>query len=290
MIIAGSGVLFYVANLETVPESGRRRFRCFSTESAETMGDMTYQQILQQAVASGALLPASDPRTRKVAKVLARLIEGGNLGPGHSEAAFGPESGWKVHVIDDPSQANAFVLPGGKVFVFSGILPICRTEAGLAAVLGHEIAHNIANHAAEKMSKEILLFPVMIGFFILDFMTFGGTGIGRILGNVFVQFGISAPSSRAQEAEADQIGLMLMAKSCYDPEAAVGMWERMEQMGHGQPPEWTSTHPSNRNRIKALSGLMEEAKQKFEEAGCAQIEPFKAGFADVISRPVFSGW
>lgn len=130
--------------------------------------------------------------------------------------------------------ANAFVLPGGKVFVYSGILPICETDDGLAAVLGHEIAHNLAQHAAEKLSSMVFLQPVVWTLRILDNQGYT-FGLGELVGSLILDLGIMRPSSREQESEADYIGLLLMSQSCYDPEAAVGLWERMEEsecLGH----------------------------------------------------------
>lgn len=146
-------------------------------------------------------------------------------------------------MVRNPGQANAFVLPGGKVFVYSGILPICRDNDGLAAVLGHEIAHNIAQHAAEKMSQMVLLQPIVWTLMYLD-ATGVTLGLGRYLGSLMLDLGVMRRSSREQESEADHIGLMLMAEACYDPRGAIGLWERMEKSQKGAPPEWLSTHPS----------------------------------------------
>lgn len=140
-------------------------------------------------------------------------------------------------------QANAFVLPGGKVFVYSGIFPVCKNNDGLAAVMGHEIAHNMAQHAAEKMSQMALLQPIVWGLMYLDY-TGVTMGLGRFLGSMMLDLGIMRVSSREQESEADHIGLMLMAAACYDPKEAVGLWERMERLDKETPPEWLSTHPS----------------------------------------------
>ena len=138
---------------------------------------------------------------------------------------------------------NAFVIPGGKVFVFSGILPIAKTDDGLAAILGHEIAHNLARHAAESMSSMVILAPIRWTLIFLD-ATGYTAGLGRIAGDFAMELGIARPASRKQESEADYIGLMMMAKSCYDPSEAVGVWQRMETAQRNQIPEWLSTHPS----------------------------------------------
>jgi predicted Zn-dependent protease len=152
-------------------------------------------------------------------------------------------SGLQWLTVLAPDQANAFVIPGGKVFVYSGIFPVCRNNDGLAAVLGHEIAHNMAQHSAEKMSQMVMLQPLVWGLMFLD--SSGMTlGLGHLLGSIMIDLGIMRVSSREQESEADHIGLMLMAEACYDPKAAIGLWERMEKLDKETPPEWLSTHPS----------------------------------------------
>lgn len=133
-----AAVIFYVANLETVPVSGRRRFNCFSRHSMEELGEMQARRMeYELARHGGRFLSDWDPRTILVRRVMDRLIPFSGL----------TDSKWEVHVIDDPKTANAFVLPGGKVFVFSGILNVARNEHGLAAVLGHEIVCCARNHA-----------------------------------------------------------------------------------------------------------------------------------------------
>ena len=131
---------------------------------------------------------------------------------------------------------NAFVIPGGNVFVYSGIIPVVENDDGLAAILGHEIAHNLARHSAEHMSSLIMLAPLRWMFIFLD--TTGYTmGLGRVLGDIAMELGIARPASRKQESEADYIGLMMMAKSCYNPREAVRVWERMEKAQGEATPE-----------------------------------------------------
>lgn len=278
--------VFYVSHLESVPVSGRTRFNCYSEETAEEQGVLAYQQIVQQAAQTGQLVPSWDPRVRRVQKVLTRLIDGGNLGTGKiGEDYQGREVGWEVHLIEDPNQANAFVLPGGKVIVFSGILPICGGNDGLAAVLGHEIAHNIAQHATEKMSQMVLLQPIVWMLLYADYtgLTFG---LGRFFGSLMLDLGLLRPSSRVQESEADKIGLMLMADACFDPSKAIGLWERMEKHQQGAPPEWLSTHPSNKNRISKIREWLPEAQQRFMDKGCSVMGGYKDAFQDAITKPI----
>lgn len=139
-IISAGGAGVYVLNLETVPVSGRRRFNFIPAKMEEALGESTVAEIKQQY--AGRFLDDSDPRSRLVKRVLERLLPFAfREGEGLSEMA------WEVHVIDSP-EMNAFVVPGGKVFVFTGILPHCKDEDGIAAVLGHEIAHVVAHHTA----------------------------------------------------------------------------------------------------------------------------------------------
>lgn len=142
--------------------------------------------------------------------------------------------------------ANAFVLPGGKVFVFSGILPLARTDSALAAVLGHEIAHNVADHVGERMSAaigtNIVLYSAMA---LVGFLGFGPL-LMHWVGSRFLDIAFGNPMSRLQESEADYIGLMMMSEACYDPTEAVSFWQRMEAAKGEEVPEWISTHPSVR--------------------------------------------
>jgi predicted Zn-dependent protease len=143
----------------------------------------------------------------------------------------------------DPDTANAFVLPGGKVFVFSGLLPIVRNDSGLAAVLGHEIAHNLADHAGERMSQSIGTGFLMYSLLLLSVITGVGPFIMQIFGGIMLDVAFERPMGRLQESEADYIGLMMMSEACYDPRETVEFWKRMEKTQR-EPPEWISTHPS----------------------------------------------
>ncbi|KAI9782346.1 MAG: hypothetical protein M1839_005219 [Geoglossum umbratile] len=231
--VLGAGVYFYTSNLEEVPVSGRRRFNVVSPENEEEMAKQMYQQVLREY--GNKVLPAYHPDSRLVQRVLNRLIPASGL----------TDAKWEVHVIDDPREKNAFVLPGGKVFVFSGILPICDTEDGLAVVLGHEIAHNVAHHAAERLSQVVW---VAVGMWGLAFLL----GSPDFLSQILIDFGFTRPGSRKQESEADYIGLMMMAQSCYDPGAAVEVWQRMEKAERYAPPQWLSTHPTSQNRVTKI--------------------------------------
>jgi hypothetical protein len=286
IISAGAGGI-YVFNLEQVPVSGRRRFNIIPPSLEESLGKSTVDQVKEQY--QGQFLSDHDPRVRKVKQVLERLLP-------FAEGEGLKDLDWEVHVIDSPEQ-NAFVAPGGKVFVFTGILPLCEDEDGIAAVLGHEIAHVVAHHTAyvypfpifdqaltihnsERMSQAplILIGLVALSFFDVSFYS------GKMLLDLF----LSMPASRKHEAEADYIGLMMMAQGCYNPEAAMNFWNRMEKLGQQGPPQILSTHPSNHNREEKIREWMPKALEKAEASECGMTGQYASGFSSALGA--FNRW
>ncbi|KAK3325446.1 peptidase family M48-domain-containing protein [Apodospora peruviana] len=275
LAVAGA-FIFYFSNLETVPVSGRTRFNVYSRATVRSMGDMQYKMMLYELERAGThVLSDWDPRTVRVKRVMKKLIPFSGM----------TDEEWEIYVVDAPQTANALVIPGGKVFVFSGILNIARSDSALAAVLGHEIAHNVADHVGERLSSSIgtniLLYSVML--------IAGGIGLGPLLahylGSRFLAVAFDNPMSRRQETEADYIGLMMMAEACYDPSEAVRFWARMDQAGGDQPPEWISTHPSNENRIKKIQEWLPKALEKRAESDCRST----TAFADLFRRALDTG-
>ncbi|KXG47895.1 Chaperone, tailless complex polypeptide 1 [Penicillium griseofulvum] len=245
----------YLYNTEIVEMTGRRRFNCVSRHQELKMGEESYREVL--IAERGKVLPHNHPLTRMVDGVLQRLvpqvpIEGAD---------------WKVHVIKDDSMLNAFVLPGGKVFVYTGILPICKDEDGLAAVLGHEIAHVVAHHPAERMSTSFITLGAV---FAISFLFDVSGQFSSFLLNLMY----SLPNSRTQEAEADKIGLMMMSKACFNPAAAVKLWARMYEQEKEAPPQFMSTHPSSYNRMEAIQGWLDKAEAVYDENGCSAIKGY----------------
>lgn len=174
----------------------------------------------------------------------------------------------------------------GKVFVFTGIFSLAPDDASLAHVLSHEIAHNLAHHTAERLSRRAIYLPALLALsFMLDV---SGQAAGFVLSLLY-----EWPGSRREESEADKIGLMMMARACYDPTAAVGLWTRMEKEQRrvqaagrgGQVPAFLSTHPSDRNRIRDIEGWMPDARDVLEQSECGST----IGFVDQFrkSRAVF---
>jgi len=183
---------------------------------------------------------------------------------------------WDFKVIEDDEQINAFALPGGKVAVYTGILPVAQTDAGLATVMAHEVAHVAARHGGERVSTGILA-------------QLGAVGVGAAMGGsdpyvyeaVMQAYGLGAnvgvllPFGRSQESEADRIGLVYMAKAGYDPREAVAFWQRMDEAvkGKSQPPEFLSTHPGYGTRIRNLQQWLPEAMTYYNSSSKAPNTP-----------------
>jgi predicted Zn-dependent protease len=221
-------------------------------ESQETaLGLESYQEILKTAKIS------TDPvATATVRRVGARL----------AAVSDRPDLKWEYTLIDDPKTQNAFCLPGGKVAVYTGILTITQTETGLAVVLGHEIAHAIAKHGAERMSNSLLL---SLGAASLEVALRNKPAATRDLFGaaygVGTGVGLALPFGRLQESEADHIGLIYMAKAGYDPREATAFWRRMESSATGaRPPQFLSTHPGHDTRVRQLTQWMPEATAVYE--------------------------
>ena len=178
-----------------------------------------------------------------------------------------PNLRWRYTVFDNDKQVNAFALPGGKIGVYTGMMPVAKTDAGLATVMAHEVAHATARHGGERMSLGILLemgsAALASAMKKKDKKTTGRVLAAYGIGTALV---VALPFSRKQEAEADRIGLIYMAKAGYDPREAIPFWERMGAAGRGAPPEFLSTHPGYRTRIKNLRRWMPEAMEYYENS------------------------
>lgn len=260
--LAVSGVI-YVSNLHEAPVTGRLRFIWTPVWLEEKIGNASYRQLLAQYSSEGKILPETHPTTRKVADIFKRILD---VSPVNAS-----EMNWKIHVIMDPTAPpNAFVLPGGKVFVFSSILPICSNDDGLATVLSHEFAHQLARHTGENLSSS----PIygMIGLFLYTLT--GADLINRLIMNAI----FTMPASRQMETEADYIGLMLMSKACFNPMESFKLWERManyEKQRSGLfTAEFLSTHPSSQTRIDNMKEWQQKAREEYDKSHCGQFGQF----------------
>jgi predicted Zn-dependent protease len=217
------------------------------------MGAQAYDQVKSDP----KMRPSQDPREiEPVKRIAARIVEAAKRS---KYAEMANQFQWEVTVIKDDKTANAFALPGGKMAVYTGIFPMAKTEAGLAAVMGHEVVHALARHGAERMSQGQLTNATL--------QVVGAAGGGGMLGQaamaalgVGAQVGVLLPFSRKHESEADYIGILLAADAGYDPRESVHLWERMAQhSGGGGPAEFMSTHPGHETRIEQLQQWMPEA-------------------------------
>ena len=227
---------------QTAPVTGRQQFILISDQEANQMGVQAYQEILQKSRAS------RDPQMNAiVARVSDRLARVVNV----------PGAQWQYTVFEDATP-NAFALPGGKIGVNTGMFKVAKNEAQLAAVLGHEIGHVMAHHSAERLTREV---AVQLGI-----QAFGLATNTAQYADVMAQaatLGLVLPFSRDQESEADEIGLINMARAGYDPREAVALWRNMESAAGQGPAEFLSTHPSPGNRIAHLEQVMPRALAEY---------------------------
>lgn len=243
-------VLLLLVACQTVPITGRRSLSLLPESSEMQMGLSAYQEILKKS-------KVSTDRTLvdQVTRVGRRI----------AEATGREDFEWEFTVIED-KQANAFCLPGGKVAVYTGILPITRDDDGLAAVLGHEIAHAVARHGGERVSQQLV---VQTGLAATQLALSRGDplvtqSVTALLG-AGATVGLLLPWGRSQESEADYLGMIYMAKAGYHPSAARDLWVRMDEASRGRsrPPEFLSTHPSAETRIGQIEGWLPEAMEHY---------------------------
>lgn len=243
-----------------VPITGRRQMNLVNEGTLMSMSLTQYQEFLQQ----NTVLPANDTRSKavrtvgqRIAEAATRFLEENNAG----NRVSGFE--WEFNTVDD-NTVNAWCMPGGKVVVYTGILPVTQDDAGLAVVMGHEIAHAIARHGNERMSQAIALQGAGM---TLEVLTGEKPSVAR---DLFLQsFGIGGALGmlaygRKHETEADKMGLVFMALAGYDPREAPRFWERMSQGGGQGQPEILSTHPSDETRMRDLEAFMPEALKYYK--------------------------
>ncbi len=240
--------------------TGRRQVMLVSDDMVHAMAFEQYDAFLEEHPVSTD--PAKVEPVRRVGHRLVEAVERYSREQGRHDLVEGFQ--WQFNVIED-DQINAWVMPGGKVVVYTGILPVTRDDEGLAVVLGHEIAHAVARHGSERMSQG-LLFEL------------GGMALSRAVQErpeatqqlfmqsygLGAQIGVLLPYSRLHEREADRLGMIFMAMAGYDPHAAVDFWQRMAAAQEGpRPPELLSTHPADDTRIAYIKEVLPEAMQYY---------------------------
>ncbi len=236
----------------TAPISGRSQFILISEDQEIALGLKAYQDFLGKAKLS------QDAKTNS-------FVEG--VGKNIAAVADKPQYAWEFKVVDDAKVVNAFALPGGKVVVYTGILPYSKDEAGLAFLISHEVGHVIARHGGERISRELVLQLGLEGLnaAIANKSPAAVQGINQAYG-VAATLGVLLPFTRSQEVEADRIGLILMAKAGYDPREAPKFFERMMKSDEGKTsvPEFLSTHPADETRLLRLNEFIPEAMKYYQ--------------------------
>ncbi len=240
---------YYLSHREVVPVTGRKQLVDISREQEAALGYQSYQEILQNE----HIVTAGDA-PKMVKEIATRLIHAVQQFPGAD-----PGFEWEANVIES-DQANAFALPGGKIAVYTGIFPVAANADGLAVVMGHEIAHAVARHGAERMAyqKLVQIGSMAAGVSVSDMSPQARQAVMAALG-AGAKFGVLLPFSREHESEADEMGLYFAAAACFDPREAPKLWERMAALGGARPAEFASTHPSDAHRIDDLNRWMPKA-------------------------------
>lgn len=232
-----------------------------SDEQVLSLSNQQYQQYMQSAKPStNAANTAMVKRVgQNLANAVVSYLNANGLGNEVSQYK------WEFNLVQD-QQVNAFCMPGGKIVVYEGLLPVTRDETSLAIVLGHEIAHAVAKHSAEQMSTAIKQQYGAQALGVLMAGAGASSGLQQVAGTVFGlgAQGASAKYSRDHESEADHLGIIFAAMAGYDPEAAVSFWQRMSQATGGGSTSWLSTHPSDATRIKQIQGWLPEARKYYK--------------------------
>ena len=232
----------------TTPVSNRSALILIPKSQEISLGTQSYNEILKREKES------EDTQLNQIIRRVGQRI---------ASVSDMPKLEWEIKLIES-DQKNAFALPGGKIAIYTGILSIAKNEAGLATVMSHEIAHVIARHGAQRMTQQMLLQGAMIGAGLSMKNSTQKNIVLSALG-VGVLYGFTLPFSRLHESEADQIGLIYMAKAGYDPNEAINFWQRFGQVKGGKgPPEWASTHPADATRTKGLRSYLSRAKYHYQ--------------------------
>jgi predicted Zn-dependent protease len=246
-----------------VPVSGRSQFNLLPESMLVNLAKTNYNQIISQGpvVRQGGSNNLANA-VYKVGQKMTPAVDTYLRKNGHAKRL--KDIKWELNVIEK-NMVNAWCMPGGKIAFYTGILPICRDEAGIAAVMGHEMAHAIARHGNERMSQQLAIVTGLTSLNVAiqqrptetNKLLLAAAGLGA-------EVGISLPFSRKHETEADQLGLIFMALAGYNPNQAIDFWQRMSQVGGGsRPPEFLSTHPAPSTRIENLRKFMPKATKYY---------------------------
>jgi predicted Zn-dependent protease len=247
------GLKFCSAEKVTNPLTGKTARVGLSSEQEQALGLQSYQEVLAQSQ-----VVTSGRDYDEVVRVARRLTS--------VTGSAAKDFQWEVSLVQSP-EVNAFCLPGGKIVVYTGILPYTQNEGALAAVIGHEMAHAVARHGAQRLFRTSMAQTLLTGAAVsLSNMDMRDRQAVMAALGAGTQYGVLLPFSRDQETEADELGLLYMARAGYDPHEAIPFWQRMSQQGGSQPPAFMSTHPSNARRIQDLEDFMPKAMAEFDKS------------------------
>jgi predicted Zn-dependent protease len=278
---AAAGALQSLAGCYKAPGTARDQFIYLSPEKEMEMGVSAFREILRSAPLS------TNPDVNDLVHRVGRRI---------ADAANKPEYHWEFAVIEEPNMINAFCLPGGKVAVFTGILPIAKNDAGLATVMGHEVAHALQRHGAERISRSILEQIAQLGTLAAAATGAMDPGVMQGIQSAY-GVGVSLPFNRRQESEADFVGLQLMAKAGFDPREALPFWERMsgcprKMIGTlcfrsaSSIPEFLSTHPSDVTRMNQIEAWLPNALNYYHPGQVPAAPAAPSGPAPPYQPPI----
>ncbi|MFN3850097.1 MAG: M48 family metallopeptidase [Spirosomataceae bacterium] len=247
-----------------VPITGRKQLSLISNAQIMTMSFTSYKEFLDsnKVVKSGK----DAEMIRRVGNRIKTAVENYLIQNNYSQVIDGYQ--WQFELVQS-KDLNAWCMPGGKVVFYTGILPVCQNEEGVAVVMGHEVAHAIASHGAERMSQAYVAQGITTAAAVGGMIATKNEQNGQIIGQVVGALTTGAyvlPNSRKQESEADKLGLIFMAMAGYNPQNSVEFWKRMSKAGEGgqKPPQWLSTHPSDETRIANLTALMPKAMAYYQ--------------------------
>ncbi len=253
--------LLVLAGCSTVPLTGRKQLHLVSDQEVLSLSNQSYNEYI--ATAKKSTNQQETAMVVRVGRNIANAVEDYMRNHGMQDQI--KNYSWEFNLIED-STPNAFCMPGGKIVVNTGILPYTQTEDGLAIVLGHEVAHAVANHSAERISQQVL---TNAGGTVLNVLLQNKSGVTQGLAQqvygLGAQYGVMLPYSRSNEEEADHLGLIFAAMAGYNPEVAIDFWQRMAAAGGQSVPEFMSTHPSDARRIENLKKLMPEALKYYKK-------------------------
>ncbi|KAB2817459.1 M48 family metallopeptidase [Phaeocystidibacter marisrubri] len=252
----------FLIQCSTVPLTGRRQFNLISDNEMMSMSFSQYDQVLSESKLSQNT--AQVQMVKRVGERISAAVTNYLNAEGHSELLEG--FAWEFNLIES-DELNAWCMPGGKVAFYTGIMDVCQSEAGVAVVMGHEVAHAIARHGNERMSQALGAQLGGLGLSVaLADQPEKTQSLAMMAYGIGAQYGAMLPFSRLHESEADELGLYFMAMAGYNPQEAPKFWQRMSAMSGGSIPEFMSTHPSHNTRITDLNGWMTKATEYYNSS------------------------